>query len=212
MAEQGKESLDTSFNGVGLQENPSSLEAELKKELESDRVSISEFNEVDFRNYEVVNSPGASSTSSEPIYVRQPGFDHHAHEFTITDNLIQFQKQHHVKKLHPSIQQVKSPVTLRSNFFQSPPNSPLSLDSPMLKGAEAVHQPIEKQPSFDAIDKETSASNKQRSGNHSPPNCSSQKGTKKKKSNSENKDNVKSKYKKGKKVHKCSIYACKQNG
>ncbi|XP_076068729.1 uncharacterized protein LOC143041027 [Oratosquilla oratoria] len=46
------------------------------------RVSVSEFDGQDF-GYESVSSPGASSTSSEPVYVRQPGFDHHAHEIRV---------------------------------------------------------------------------------------------------------------------------------
>ncbi|XP_042222792.1 uncharacterized protein LOC121867101 [Homarus americanus] len=47
------------------------------------RVSVSEFDAQDF-DCESVSSPGASSTSSEPGYVRQPGFEHHAHEFRAT--------------------------------------------------------------------------------------------------------------------------------
>ncbi len=35
-------------------------------------------------DYENVNSPGNSSTASGPIYVRQPGFTHHAHEVTVS--------------------------------------------------------------------------------------------------------------------------------
>ena len=35
-------------------------------------------------DYENVNSPGSSSTASEPVYVRPPGFEHHAHEFRRT--------------------------------------------------------------------------------------------------------------------------------
>ena len=44
------------------------------------KVSISEFEAQDVLDCEGVASPGASSTSSEPTYVRQPGFEHHAHE------------------------------------------------------------------------------------------------------------------------------------
>ncbi|XP_050731622.1 uncharacterized protein LOC127006131 isoform X2 [Eriocheir sinensis] len=47
------------------------------------RVSVSEFDGQDF-GYESVSSPGASSTSSEPAYIRKPGFEHHAHEFRTT--------------------------------------------------------------------------------------------------------------------------------
>ncbi|XP_045109710.1 uncharacterized protein LOC123503773 [Portunus trituberculatus] len=47
------------------------------------RVSVSEFDGQDF-GYESVSSPGASSTSSEPAYIRKPGFEHHAHEFRAT--------------------------------------------------------------------------------------------------------------------------------
>ncbi|XP_071548351.1 uncharacterized protein [Panulirus ornatus] len=47
------------------------------------RVSVSEFDCQDF-GYESVSSPGASSTSSEPGYIRKPGFEHHAHEFRAT--------------------------------------------------------------------------------------------------------------------------------
>ncbi|XP_069958259.1 uncharacterized protein [Cherax quadricarinatus] len=47
------------------------------------RVSVSEFDGQDF-GYESVSSPGASSTSSEPGYIRKPGFEHHAHEFRAT--------------------------------------------------------------------------------------------------------------------------------
>lgn len=42
--------------------------------------SISEDNEI--LDYDSVSSPGGSSTASGPIYVRPPGFDHHAHEIT----------------------------------------------------------------------------------------------------------------------------------
>ena len=35
-------------------------------------------------DYENVSSPGSSSTASEPSYVRQPGFTHHAHEVLVT--------------------------------------------------------------------------------------------------------------------------------
>lgn len=47
------------------------------------RVSVSEFDAQDF-GYESVSSPGSSSTSSEPAYIRKPGFEHHAHEFRAT--------------------------------------------------------------------------------------------------------------------------------
>ncbi|XP_064108617.1 uncharacterized protein LOC135216991 [Macrobrachium nipponense] len=47
------------------------------------RVSVSEFDSQDF-GYESVSSPGASSTSSEPAYIRKPGFEHHAHEFRVS--------------------------------------------------------------------------------------------------------------------------------
>ncbi|KAK4319801.1 hypothetical protein Pmani_009288 [Petrolisthes manimaculis] len=47
------------------------------------RVSVSEFDGQDF-GYESVSSPGSSSTSSEPAYIRKPGFEHHAHEFRAT--------------------------------------------------------------------------------------------------------------------------------
>lgn len=33
-------------------------------------------------DYDNVSSPGDSSTASGPVYVRQPGFTHHAHEVT----------------------------------------------------------------------------------------------------------------------------------
>lgn len=52
------------------------------------RVSVSEFecNELVLQQQHSVDydvaSPGASSTSSEPTYLRQPGFDSHAHEVT----------------------------------------------------------------------------------------------------------------------------------
>ncbi|XP_068201602.1 uncharacterized protein [Palaemon carinicauda] len=47
------------------------------------RISVSEFDSQDF-GYESVSSPGASSTSSEPAYIRKPGFEHHAHEFRVS--------------------------------------------------------------------------------------------------------------------------------
>ncbi|TRY79469.1 hypothetical protein TCAL_08923 [Tigriopus californicus] len=42
--------------------------------------SASEDNEI--LDYDSVSSPGGSSTASGPIYIRPPGFDHHAHEIT----------------------------------------------------------------------------------------------------------------------------------
>ncbi|KAF2364314.1 hypothetical protein FHG87_004923 [Trinorchestia longiramus] len=65
------------------------------------RVSVSEFDTHELVDYDDVASPGASSTSSEPSYVRQPGFDQHAHEVTVasTSGVVQkSRKSSHSKK------------------------------------------------------------------------------------------------------------------
>ncbi|XP_018008841.1 uncharacterized protein LOC108666470 [Hyalella azteca] len=47
------------------------------------KLSVSEFDSPALLDYDAVASPSASSTSSEPSYVRQPGFEHHAHEVPV---------------------------------------------------------------------------------------------------------------------------------
>ncbi|CAL4139232.1 unnamed protein product [Meganyctiphanes norvegica] len=79
------------------------------------RVSVSEFDGQDF-GYESVSSPGASSTSSEPAYIRKPGFDHHAHEFraaTTQATTTPSQSQHpHVSPPHQGLRSpIQSPLS-----------------------------------------------------------------------------------------------------
>ena len=145
--------------------------------MDGRRVSISEFDDGDFLG-DNVNSPGASSTSSEPIYVRQPGFDHHAHEFRIpaaadtpitavgdsgkstTYSTSTTHSVHHPQRLlEPSTSE-----DLKSNFF------------PITPPEEGTLSP--------------SSSNKSsRVGNHTPPGYN--KGPKKKKSSVDSKNKTK---------------------
>lgn len=59
-------------------------------------------------DYENVSSPGGSSTTSEPAYVRQPGFEHHAHSFTIS------KPKSKKKKTNPAF------ISLKDNISKQP--------------------------------------------------------------------------------------------
>lgn len=61
-------------------EDEEALDKTLQDLYAGRRVSVTEFDTKEVLDYDSVASPGASSTSSEPSYVRQPGFDHHAHQ------------------------------------------------------------------------------------------------------------------------------------
>lgn len=117
--------------------------------LSGDNHGLSEFNEVDF-DYDSVNSPGASSTSSEPVYIRQPGFEHHAHEFKVSAtnkndintlinviskgssaSILKGKAAKNLSQLHAptSLKEVTLPPA-QARYFPSPPNTPVSLFSP----------------------------------------------------------------------------------
>ncbi|XP_064611916.1 uncharacterized protein LOC135475896 [Liolophura sinensis] len=87
-------------------------------------------------DYENVSSPGDSSTASGPVYVRQPGFTHHAHEvtkpkskkkktLTVTDRLSTRTPE---QELAPKARPKKDPLPMRlralpQSFWQQP-NTP----------------------------------------------------------------------------------------